>query len=116
MATRLERHWAPSLDAPARRDQRGGRFRAYQPDELRKRPVVLDAQLAARASEVERAVRELTVGSESAGLESLARFLLRSEAIASSRIEGLQVYEVSGSARARDPRWPGLSSSSPRYR
>ena len=32
---RLERHWAPSLDAPARRDQRGGRFRAYQPDELR---------------------------------------------------------------------------------
>lgn len=91
MATRLERHWAPSLDAPARSDQRGGRFRAYQPDELRKRPVVLDAQLAARASEVERAVRELTVGSESAGLESLARFLLRSEAIASSRIEGLQV-------------------------
>jgi hypothetical protein len=36
--------------------------------------VVLDAQLAARASEVEWAVRELTVGSDSADLEGLARF------------------------------------------
>lgn len=47
MATWLDRHWEPSLDAPSRRNQRGGRYRAYQPDELRSRPVVLEPELAA---------------------------------------------------------------------
>lgn len=91
MASWLDRHWEPTPDAPARRNQRGGLYRAYQPDELCSRPVVLEPELAARAAEVERAVRRLTLGPEAAGLEGLARFLLRSEAIASSRIEGLQV-------------------------
>lgn len=46
------------------------------------------SELLARA---EGAVRALAVGPEVGGLEGLARFLLRSEAIASSRIEGLSV-------------------------
>jgi len=52
---------------------------------------VLDAGLGARAATVEHAVRSLVAGPGARGLEGLARFLLRSEAIASSRIEGLQV-------------------------
>ena len=43
------------------------------------------------AARVENAVRGLTDAPGSIGLKSLGRFLLRSEAIASSRIEGLQV-------------------------
>lgn len=91
MATWVDRLWEPSLDAPARRHKRGGMYRAYRPDELRSRSVVLEPALSTRAAAVEHAVRRLTAGPETAGLEGLARFLLRSEAIASSRIEGLQV-------------------------
>jgi len=112
MASWLDRHWEPTPDAPARRNQRGGLYQAYQPDELCSRPVVLEPELAARAAEVERAVRRLPLGPEAAGLEGLARFLLRSEAIASSRIEGLQV-RYTGSPLDRPAldgltRWIGL--------
>jgi Fic family protein len=55
------------------------------------RPVILDPELAMQAARVETEVRGLTDAPGSMGLESLGRFLLRSEAIASSRIEGLQV-------------------------
>lgn len=51
----------------------------------------LGAEISARASDVEAAVRRLTLSPESRSLEGLARFLLRSEAIASSWIEGMQV-------------------------
>jgi Fic family protein len=51
----------------------------------------MDAELGARAAAVEGAVRSLIDRPGARGLEGLARFLLRSEAIASSRIEGLQV-------------------------
>ena len=91
MAGWIDRLWEPSLDAPARRHKRGGRYRAYRPDELRTRAIVLAPALSTRAAAVEQAVRRLTSGPETAGLEGLSRFLLRSEAIASSRIEGLQV-------------------------
>ncbi|MGH3981901.1 MAG: Fic family protein, partial [Pseudonocardiaceae bacterium] len=55
------------------------------------RPVVLSAGLAAHAAQVESGVRALSIAPETRALEGLARFLLRSEAIASSRIEGMQV-------------------------
>jgi Fic family protein len=55
------------------------------------RPLVLTEDLLARSAEVEAAVRTLVDSPSVAGLEGLARFLLRSEAVASSRIEGLQV-------------------------
>jgi Fic family protein len=91
MAEHREAHWDISWRAPGRRNQRGGTFWAYVPDDLLTRPVVLGAELAAAAAEVENAVRGLAEAPGSIGLESLGRFLLRSEAMASSRIEGLQV-------------------------
>ena len=91
MAELREAHWGISWNAPTRRDQRGGHFQAYVPDSLVTRPVVLSRELAVRAARIETAVRGLTDAPGSMGLESLGRFLLRSEAIASSRIEGLQV-------------------------
>lgn len=87
----IEQQWLPSFDAPRRGGQRGGTYRAYLPDDLATRPVVLSADLAVHAADVEASVRRLSAASEARSLEGLARFLLRSEAIASSRIEGMQV-------------------------
>jgi Fic family protein len=91
VASRLDTRWEPSLTAPRANDRRAGHFHPYLPDPLMTRPILLDAQLGARAASVEYAVRSLVTGPGARGLEGLARFLLRSEAIASSRIEGLQV-------------------------
>ncbi|WP_200902545.1 MULTISPECIES: Fic family protein [Protofrankia] len=52
---------------------------------------MVDAELDARCAQVEAVVRGLAHSPGARGLEGLARFLLRSEALASSRIEGLQV-------------------------
>ena len=91
MAELRDAHWGMSWDAPTRRGKRGGEYRAYIPDLLVTRPVVVSLELARTAARVETAVRGLIDAPGSMGLESLGRFLLRSEAIASSRIEGLQV-------------------------
>lgn len=91
MAEWLRQQWVPSLEAATRAGQRGGCYPAYLPDSLLTRPVVLSPELAAHAADVESSVRGLTLTPEARSLEGLARFLLRSEAIASSRIEGLQV-------------------------
>ena len=90
MAEWVEERWDISWHAPSRRDQRGGRFYAYLPDDLVTQPVVVGPDLARTAAVVESRVRGLVDAPGSTGLESLSRFLLRSEAIASSRIEGLQ--------------------------
>jgi Fic family protein len=55
------------------------------------RPLQIEADVAELSWQVESAVRALGDRPGTRGLEGLARFLLRSEAIASSRIEGLQV-------------------------
>ncbi|NMO51965.1 Fic family protein [Actinoplanes sp. TBRC 11911] len=91
MAELREAHWDVSWDAPARRDKWGGRYDTYIPDTLLTRPLVVSPDVAHMAARVETAVRGLADTPGAMGLESLARFLLRSEAIASSRIEGLQV-------------------------
>jgi Fic family protein len=91
VASRLESRWEPLLTAPVARDRRAGHFRPYLPDPLATRPLIVDARLAAKAAQVETSVRNVVSGPGARGLEGLARFLLRSEAIASSRIEGLQV-------------------------
>lgn len=91
MAAWLPQHWEPSLAATTRAGRQGGRYDAYLPDPLNGRPLAMGADISARAAEVEAAVRRLTLSPESRSLEGLARFLLRSEAIASSRIEGMQV-------------------------
>ncbi|WP_043602732.1 hypothetical protein [Candidatus Protofrankia datiscae] len=52
---------------------------------------MVDAELDAQCAQAEAVVRGLAHSPDARGLEGLARFLLRSEALASSRIEGLQV-------------------------
>lgn len=83
--------WTAVDGAPTRSDRRGGSYTTYRPDLLLDRPLSLAADVAELAWRVEASVRRLGELPGSRGLEGLARFLLRSEAIASSRIEGLQV-------------------------
>ncbi|MER6116179.1 Fic family protein [Streptomyces sp. NPDC001743] len=67
-----------------------GTFRAYVPDPLCGRAVRLSTEVAAEVAAVDALVRSLAESTPtSPHLESLARFLLRSEAVASSRIEGV---------------------------
>jgi Fic family protein len=91
MASGSAAHWEPALNAPARADRQGGAYRTYRPDWLCARPLQLANDVNLLAGQVETEVRSLGNVPGSRGLEGLARFLLRSEAIASSRIEGLQV-------------------------
>ena len=89
---RWERQWwEPADSAPNRRDRSGGQYQTYLPDPLLTRPIMVSPALQQQAWHAEEAVRVLAQHRESTALEGLARLLLRSEAIASSRIEGLQV-------------------------
>src|SRR5438034_8927489 len=93
MARIIKRHWDSDLSAGlSRRDRRGCDYESYVPDRLAGRPITLDGETAADVAEAESAVTRLNV--ESKGLvnsEAMARLLLRAEAVAASRIEGLEV-------------------------
>ncbi|WP_018637614.1 Fic family protein [Parafrankia elaeagni] len=91
MAGYEARRWEPDLGAPGSRNRRGGAYQLYVPDPLVGRALTVDPALDERCADVETSVRALAGSPGVGGLEGLARFLLRSEALASSRIEGLQV-------------------------
>lgn len=89
MAGWEERHWESTLDSGLpRREQRSGSYKSYCPDLLDGQPLAVDGELSRTAGLVERSVRGLN-GPGAEQLAGIARFLLRSEAIASSRIEGI---------------------------
>jgi Fic family protein len=85
--------WTPNPSSGlSRRDRRACDYEAYVPDRLAGRGIALAGETAAEVAEAERAVER--VNREAGGLadsEAIARLLLRAEAVASSRIEGLEV-------------------------
>jgi Fic family protein len=85
--------WPPSGGSGLpRRDRRGCDYEAYVPDALVARKITLSGPTAADVADAERAVERLNRESRSlVDSEAVARLLLRAEAVASSRIEGLQV-------------------------
>lgn len=89
MATWEEAHWESSADSGVpRAAQRSGTYARYLPDTIDGVALAVDGDLSREVTAVERSVRALN-GSGSESLAGIARFLLRSEAIASSRIEGI---------------------------
>jgi Fic family protein len=91
MAERVKLWWDPG-EGLTRRDRQGREYQAYLPDKLAQRRITLDSHVAADVSAAERAVARLN--DEARALldsEAIARLLLRAEAVASSRIEGLEV-------------------------
>lgn len=93
MAKVVRQHWVGDLDAGlSRKDRSSGGYEAYVPDRLVGRSIVLDSATAADVVDAEVAVQRLD--SEASALvetEALSRLLLRAEAVASSRIEGLEI-------------------------
>ncbi|MEW6919058.1 Fic/DOC family N-terminal domain-containing protein [Trueperella pyogenes] len=71
------------------RESEGRSLPHYTPDLLTSLPLHIDPELSSYLAIVERRVRALTATEGIAELEDLSRFLLRSEAIASSQIEGI---------------------------
>ena len=81
----------PSSGLP-RSTRRGCEYETYVPDSLAERPIVLNGETAADVADAERAVERLNREPRSlADSEAIARLLLRAEAVASSKIEGLEV-------------------------
>lgn len=90
MATWMDALWTSDIESGAPRgDRRSGAYRWYLPDSLDQRTVAVGHDLARGIARAERAIRSLNAGPAAGVLVSISRFLLRSEAIASSRIEGV---------------------------
>ena len=89
----IELTWTPIAGGGLpRKDRQGCQYEAYVPDPLAGREITLHGATAADVADAEHAVRRLDTGAHSlADSEAIARLLLRAEAVASSRIEGLQV-------------------------
>ncbi|MEA2927797.1 MAG: hypothetical protein QOG38_225 [Hyphomicrobiales bacterium] len=85
--------WLPNAASGLpRRDSRGCEYEAYVPDRLTGREISLSGSTTADVVDAERAVARLNRETRSlVDSEAVARLLLRAEAVASSKIEGLQV-------------------------
>jgi Fic family protein len=93
MAELVKLEWTPSsASGLPRRDRRGCEYEAYVPDPLVGREITLSGRTTADVVDAERAVERLNQETRSlVDSEAVARLLLRAEAVASSRIEGLEV-------------------------
>ncbi len=87
----LSRTWMhdPLLHAPAK-FRRACRYQTYIPDRVADLDISVPADTLGAVSEAEHGVRDLNESGHPA-LAPLARLLLRTESIASSKVEGLQV-------------------------
>ena len=83
--------WVPDVSSPGgRRARQTFRYRAYVPDRLVASELIFNAATAADIAEAEAAIAVANYGQHLVAMETLARLLLRSESVASSRIEGLE--------------------------
>lgn len=82
--------WTPSAAARSRRERWAGSYWTFVPMSLTSgADWRIDAELAVQAAHVERRIRAIGDSEAAGAFEGIARFLIRSEAVASSRIEGV---------------------------
>lgn len=93
MAEYVQLTWPASPDVGiSRRDRQACDYRAYLPDHLMGRAIRLDGDVAADVADAEAAIFRLNASATAlVDSDAVARLLLRAEAVASSRIEGLEV-------------------------
>ncbi|MGH7608979.1 MAG: Fic family protein [Candidatus Dormibacteria bacterium] len=94
MSKVLKRRWQSTLGGSGlpRRHTRPCHYEAYVPDPLVGRKITLDGSVAADVADAEAAIAHLNAEATAlVDTEALARILLRAEAVASSRIEGLEI-------------------------
>ncbi|MEV4420100.1 Fic family protein [Patulibacter sp. NPDC049589] len=92
-AFRVERYlWTPELDGPGpKRARVPARIEAYVPAPIRRLELSVSSAALRSMSDAEQSVTALQHHTASLGVESLSAQLLRSEAIASSQMEGVAV-------------------------
>ena len=90
MAEYKRLRWDSSPDGQTRRERMGCDYDAYIPDRLMERSWTLDGDVAADIADAETEIARFDERlSGLSNTEGMARLLLRAEAVASSRIEGL---------------------------
>jgi len=95
--------WKPSTPALAglpKRARRSTRIRAYIPVPVSEASFSLDDEAVQAVIDAQDAVKEAQQYADTAGVNTIARQLLRSEAIASSQIEGIHVPSHRALAKA----------------
>ena len=100
----VERRWEASPGAYGGRRARASLYRAYVPDVVASQDPPTTFEAAEAVAAAERAVRELNAAGSVRGLEAIGALLLRSEAMASSRIEGYALSERNLARALIDPR------------
>ena len=92
MSIQVTRRWDPTPGSGLpRRDRTGCEYRAFIPDRLTERTFLLEGGVAADVADAEAAILRLNLeASALVDSEAVARLLLRAEAVASSKIEGLE--------------------------
>jgi Fic family protein len=104
--------WEPStlaLTGVPKRARHAARIRAYVPARLAERSFPLDAEAVQVVIDAQEAVREAQQYADTVGVNTIAQQLLRSEAIASSQIEGIDVpgHRALAKASAGNQHKPG---------
>lgn len=90
MSYLVDEYWMSDGSGVTRRDRQGCAYRAYVPDPLMGRTFAFAGDVAADVADAEAAVIRLnSQASALVSTEVVARLLLRAEAVASSKIEGL---------------------------
>ena len=85
-------YWLTDTWGSTRRERQSGVYHPYQPDHIAGLDLPLTPEAAAAASQAERDIAQLNArATVLTNTEPLARLILRSEALASSRIEGLEL-------------------------
>ena len=94
MSKVVKRRWHSDIGGYGlpRKDTRSCDYEAYVPDPLIGRQFVFEGDVAADIADAEAAISRMNAEATAlVDTEALARILLRAEAVASSRIEGLEV-------------------------
>ena len=98
-----EELWQPSAEAALegpKRARQAVRIEAYVPALLAERSIALDSGLAQAVYDAQEAITAAQTYADTVGTSTIAQQLLRSEAIASSQIEGIEVPSHRALAKA----------------
>lgn len=87
-----------------RRARQGFTYQAFVPDPIAELDPAISFRTADTVIDAEQTIRALNANADIRGLESIGPLLLRSEALASSRIEGYQVSALNLARALIDPR------------
>ena len=101
----VERRWQGNPGAPGGRRARASfAYHAFIPDTIAGLDPAVAFQTMAAVADAERAIRDLNERADVGGPKAIGPLLLRSEAVASSKIEGYQVSTLNLARALVDPR------------